>query len=1261
MVGMLDEVLSSVEDPWRSKCLGIFSGLSGGHCIQWEEVQIFAGSCDSIVKDTLCCKLASFIPTKGFIFDVDASSQCSFRIPRLTHRATLVREGTRFVCAGAFRREADLEWVADPNVVLLLYPEFSPDDQWNAIHAFAGSFCGWSQAFGLLPKMDPSLLLGSQVFIDNDHEVIQTWTHKLRQPCLQSPLIPRCAFEPRANTVIHADIKDWSVLHAVSSTTNLILTASPPCISWSRGGKMTGLSSAAGFAFIEGVMLVAASQPLALGLECAAEVPSHKHFPIVDELLHRLGYRCLWHKISHLQTISHTARSRWLGLWMRLDCMPGPCSPPADVVLSKVLPWSAQEYNFVIPRSMLEQLVLSTSEKAPYSDWNLLPASKRHDLPRDTPASKVLESRMQRLDEMIPTLCASYSTQHQLSMSHLQDKGIFAVLHSRDEQPAFFDPFRFIAMFGAVENVVVSAKLGLAFRQIGNAVAVPQALMVLISGVATLTRKHFDHDAFITQEWNHRTTSYTGFIISDDRFHVLCPSVSAVTETTFQSPVVAPGVQCVVVHLLHNPTCVRHTSLLPCASTVGDFFRPFSWKYPIQEHMHLWHDEERICNLHSIEHLANLSSRWFLYLAGRLLAVIDFDGKAPAPTSSTGDSKPRSDHNIQVQSEAVVSPTAPYTVPSDGRAQGVAISLDQLLGHRTFCQVLRANEADDRAHASCERGVFFLSTPAVAFTAPAASNCSDVLGSVFPPSKRRCIAPRGSDDAWVSSCTTEETPAKPVVALFSAQPLPWFVTIEEQPSSSNLLKIDSGLFKIHCVNGVSVANDVVNAPLQHGDFLHVSFQGPNLVLAGGHHGSDRLSIPQGASFATRCEFAINSSGWLASDEMQHFLDYIQWLNPIFALITPIVLWDLNLLDFDLTATEEIQVPNNRLTLMPVLCNAHWAAVEIHRSSHRTIVTILGFPGTISHHVADAVARLLDLTVYRIQLVRVELPPRDHMCGWQILLRWLSHANLADQVPPEDDGYWQTSLECRHLIDDVLVSAVQDWQCAGIPMQEWIHPARLRLFSPSLLPLAAAKQQWCPSPCKFSLLTAICLRPLAYRPLPSSIRLCLTFMSSSACTIFVTILFGWLQTNLTLFLTCCGRPALMSTSLLRRGGTSSMSALTSTVEERLMSASIQLSYGQSLCCLRGLCSNFVRRLEASTASSSLLLLTMLSTCQTLQDMSSVCWAFSLLPSKLFSCLLSLRPTCVDGLYLKVCSPDSAQQFRTFPLLQGMSLRPHDIAT
>ena len=1031
----LRDVLHSLGSPWEKKCVGLFEGICNGPVLMWDDLTILAGECSKVEIDVLEVQFAHFQYGSGFNFNVGQKG--TIRIPDIHQRALPFGDGDRIICCGKMRCLEGQTWIGDRQTVAIPFPSFNHEAHWNAVHLFSGAFDGWTQAFNRLPRVFGDFLIGSQVHLDADLEVAQAWVKKHGIPYSATPLMPRPTFDFSPHRFIHGDVKDISFLHLAGFGGNTIYTASPPCVSWSRGGKKQGLASVFGQDFLHAIMTCGVAQPNMIAFECAAEIPASPHFRVIKALLEALGFRCLWNDVCPLHAITHTARTRWLGVWIRGDLFVQSIVPPVIPTPSFFDEWRDQIYCFSLPRSVREQLTLSPSERSIYGDRCLLPKAKRSSTPVDATVDQVLNLRVPPLGQPLPTLCASYSSQHLLGASHLRERGIFASLECTNGSHAFFDPFRYMALFGVVEPVVVSAKLSLAFKQIGNAVAVPHSVMTLVSGVAALLGRQIDVQDAVLKVWLQRITSYTGFIVSDSRFHVLCSAPQAVAEVVLQLPTLGDGLAVVELRILHAVTAASHDLLVPLQWTVERLFSLFKWKYDITSHLFLWHTDERVHNTHGLVHVIGLSSQWYLYLSNRLLATLTF-GRSLTHQSLFDPKDAKQDTIEVVDSSVDISPTVPYVPQADGCATCQVGSFDGIVHSPAFLRAVSCAEACMSRNKPTLPGFHVLQNPPTGFTMPVGLH---ELSHTIPGLKRRRIMIDQTECVIVRDQDRARSPSEIIlVAKLGIEPVT-FVKVLNSAQPSSLFTVDDRLFRLQKINGREESG--TGLQLVHGDFVEFSFVGSATIHAGGHHSAQPVALPAGADFGSRCEFAINTSGWLATDEMQFLIENIQRSNPAFAFFGPIVRWDLNLLDFDDSSFQEIIIPNHRLTILPILCGPHWAAVEVLKAGARTTVQIVGFPGPIVQNVVLAIARVMDFNPAHLIVHQVNLPVREHFCGWQLLHRWFAQANLQEDVPIPNDSYAQTSLVKRRLIDEVLVAAIDDWHNASIPVAEWTFAAKLR--------------------------------------------------------------------------------------------------------------------------------------------------------------------------------------------------------------------------
>ena len=392
-----------------------------------------------------------------------------------------------------------------------------------------------------------------------------------------------------------------------------------------------------------------------------------------------------------------------------------------------------------------------------------------------------------------------------------------------------------------------------------------------------------------------------------------------------------------------------------------------------------------------------------------------------------------------------ISPTLQSSRPMPPR--GIAsnpcpLDFDAITSTEAFCSVLQSTEQclhDNRGVPA----LFAFRTPAMAFTGLVSDEIlrDPALDLLAPVCKRLRLSVSSSVDLGpcafflpLQPCTDNE----PWFAFIRASGAIGVASLQQQPLDSCILHLGQTMFMIEHCNGLPwTGHDLI----KHGDILFLSFQGP--VRAGGHHASGPHALAPGPTFEDRCEFAVNTSGWIATDELTFWIQHVQWANPGYAYFAMPVLWDDDNGDFDFGSQVEFAIPNNRLTVIPILLRSHRCAVEVNRASHLVTVVVLGFPGPYFHTVVAAVARLLDFHPSRLAASSTVLPDYRHMCGWVLLDRWIRAAGLQDELPPVNDGFEQVSFGKKALIEDVLVSAIEDWVADNIPTDVWLQPVKLR--------------------------------------------------------------------------------------------------------------------------------------------------------------------------------------------------------------------------
>ena len=358
--------------------------------------------------------------------------------------------------------------------------------------------------------------------MDRDPLIMSIWDVKHGSKHRQLPLTGDKAWSPTKQLGLCGCISDASLIDACRSQANLITTMSPPCQSWSRGGRGLGLGDSNGRAFLEALFQAFSLQTIAIAAECADDLAVHPHFKVIKALANALGYRLVWDQITTYQQMTSHARSRWLGVWVRTDAALLDFPFLLKLPMIPQMHWTDQACQFPIPQRWASQLRLSPSECQTYDSLEFLPPAKRSRYEnRDLKTNEIIRSRVLGGADTMPTLCASYTRQHLLADQHLRHKGIFACLRETATGFQFFEPTLFCSLFGALEHIVLSEKLG-SFLVVGNAISVPHALLALSIVFHCTSSCKSDPIGLVRKAWTERLTAFNAFVLHHEGFiHVI--------------------------------------------------------------------------------------------------------------------------------------------------------------------------------------------------------------------------------------------------------------------------------------------------------------------------------------------------------------------------------------------------------------------------------------------------------------------------------------------------------------------------------------------------------------------------------------------------------------------------------------------------------------------------------------------------------------------------------------------------------------------
>ncbi|CAK8992826.1 tRNA-dihydrouridine(16/17) synthase [NAD(P)(+)]-like (tRNA-dihydrouridine synthase 1-like) [Durusdinium trenchii] len=256
--------------------------------------------------------------------------------------------------------------------------------------------------------------------------------------------------------------------------------------------------------------------------------------------------------------------------------------------------------------------IKSVHVQSVYAQHSFLPPAKRAKFDPAAPAEVILRARFLQPHEPVPTVCAAYGFQHLLPRHLLEQKGIFATLKDGDAGPEFLDPALLAAMLGLFEPAVLSNQLQLLYRQIGNSIATPHALMALLAGLDYLFQWGLDVNGAINKVWQRRIVGQKAIIIEQREFYILAGLDPIIEQITVRSDLVTNDSH-VTLHCRHvNGRSAYLTVKL--AWTVSDLLKCFTWKFDISAHVYIAATGEKLFPSQTVGQIFEQYHEWTLFV-----------------------------------------------------------------------------------------------------------------------------------------------------------------------------------------------------------------------------------------------------------------------------------------------------------------------------------------------------------------------------------------------------------------------------------------------------------------------------------------------------------------------------------------------------------------------------------------------------------------------------------------------------------------------
>ena len=556
----LDRLLSDIQPPWNSKMRSVLLDFHPGPFPDDLTVLSSFGFVTEVFDNSFNFQLAELIPIKGV----------SIVEPKCEVKA---------VCCKNFELPIPTSWIGFKNANILSHhplqiqmhqhtalweiPAFNKYMPLSFGHLFAGAFCGWDRALGW------QYPYGVRSFaLDHDPTVMAVWQLQNNAKVFEdSCCSPGC--KDLKYGILMGIGEEWYGLCRFLS--NLAFTLSPPCTSWSLGGKGEGLACVNGFAMWEAAQATKWVRPIAALWECVDRTCVHPHFKIIQSAAQVIGYRVIWSQTVRYDALVSMARTRWLAVWIRHDIPCLPCFGNFKLADVHKLSWDDPMFCFTVPSQIRHQLVLSPKLLEIYGNVDFLPKGMRNNdcMTRD----EVLKRRCIDNKRCMPTLCASYTNQHELAISHLQDKGIYAPLLDVEGSIQFIDPLKCAALLGATPHlpVMLPTKLKMTFLILGNAIAVPQALLAIRIMLTSCDFDQMSVTSPILQCWFDRITPRNVIILrnADFIFMTPCRLVEQILISHCIKNCTRFEVRCCIPGLMKTVTCPVSSSLCDVMHLIG--------------------------------------------------------------------------------------------------------------------------------------------------------------------------------------------------------------------------------------------------------------------------------------------------------------------------------------------------------------------------------------------------------------------------------------------------------------------------------------------------------------------------------------------------------------------------------------------------------------------------------------------------------------------------------------------------------------------
>ena len=359
----------------------------------------------------------------------------------------------------------------------------------HILHLFGGSFGGWTFATQLLNEMEVNIVSGS---IEVDFHAARSYALSHRRPLLSAEreLPPLALYSFKEGWCIHGDVMDCNWMQAVACWAPEIITISAPCPPWSGASSQKGLHTTEGQLFMRSIGLCKLLRPKIILIEQVAGFHSHPHRVWIEKALWFSGYQLRFSRVIDLGDVMPVRRLRWLGVAYFIH--------GEGLQMSSISSWSIERKISVLeldclhswPQDVLRQLEVPASA---------LQQAREHPLTGVSSVSAGIQQRRPlnhiffepRTAVFLPSW-PNMGSNISCTRSFLRPR---AILHIGSNLQILtcsgWHPLEVALIHGAWGGIWLGHDLTLEWKGLGNQIAIPHALWLLVQGINMLESRDY--------------------------------------------------------------------------------------------------------------------------------------------------------------------------------------------------------------------------------------------------------------------------------------------------------------------------------------------------------------------------------------------------------------------------------------------------------------------------------------------------------------------------------------------------------------------------------------------------------------------------------------------------------------------------------------------------------------------------------------------------------------------------------------------------